>query len=177
MRGNSALPKHTRLQRRKAGYYLRVRVPDDVRHVIGKREVVRALGTADHAAALTRVRLQAVEADKLFARARRAPSGGKIIPVAAAPITKGRRKPSAADIERALASWFPGQTTLERQVALTALDADARHEALIGLFAMTMTRPNTPHLNMPSLRPGFGCRVRPPRWPTASSLRDLHWTP
>ncbi len=27
-------PKHTRLQHRKAGYYLRARVPDDVRPII-----------------------------------------------------------------------------------------------------------------------------------------------
>jgi hypothetical protein len=130
MSGKSALPKHTRLQRRKAGYYLRVRVPDDVRPIVGKRELVRALDTSDYATALMRVRLQAVEADKLFARARRAPRGGAIMPVAAMPIAMGRRKAAAVDVERALAAWFVGQTTLDRQVALTALDDDARHEAL-----------------------------------------------
>lgn len=129
------MPKHTRLQRRTAGYYLRVRVPDDVRPIIGKREVVRALGTTDYAIALTRVRLQAVEADKLFAHARRAPRAGAIMPVAAVPMATGRRKASTADVERALAAWFSGQTALDRQVALTALDDGARHEALTGLAA------------------------------------------
>src|SRR4051794_27885332 len=63
--------QHTGLQRRGARYYLRVRVPEPLRPLVGKREVTKALGTADYRTAVERLHQARVEVDALFKAARR----------------------------------------------------------------------------------------------------------
>lgn len=58
------------LQRRGNRWFLRVRVPAELRPVIGKSEIIRALKTGDRALADVRCREARVEVDKLFADAR-----------------------------------------------------------------------------------------------------------
>ncbi|HJQ59876.1 MAG TPA: site-specific integrase [Vineibacter sp.] len=141
--------------REKSGRYLfRVRVPDYVRKILGKdeiikalpddmrraliskdgkrkREIVTALGTKNYNDARVMACREFVEAHKLFRRVRRLTLSTKIIPIAAVPMPAGRRKPSTIDAERAMAAWFAGETSLDRQVALTALDDSARDEVLL----------------------------------------------
>jgi hypothetical protein len=62
---------HTRLYRRRATYYHRAAVPQYIQETYGKREETFSLRTKDRAEALTRVRVEAVRVDKLFAQHRR----------------------------------------------------------------------------------------------------------
>ncbi|MEI7608205.1 MAG: site-specific integrase [Rhodospirillaceae bacterium] len=64
------MPKHPRLQKRGSRFYLRARVPDDLRPVLGKREIREALDTADPREALKLVRMASVRVDALFAETR-----------------------------------------------------------------------------------------------------------
>jgi hypothetical protein len=100
------VPRHTRLQKRGSRYFLRVRVPTDLRSVIGKREIRKALGTSDPREALRRVRRASVEADALFETDR----------VRTAPDASDRFPASEADLERLVlqafhASEHPNLTT------------------------------------------------------------------
>jgi hypothetical protein len=88
------------LQRRNGMFYVRLKVPANVRHGIRKREVVRSLGTHDFKKAVSLYRREIAAVDALFERARQAGTG-KIIPLAVAPATRHRRLPSAPDVERA----------------------------------------------------------------------------
>ncbi len=65
------MAKQPRLHRRGARYYVRARVPDDLRAIIGRAEIKYSLGTADYREALVRVRLASAEIDAQFAEARR----------------------------------------------------------------------------------------------------------
>ncbi len=65
------MAKQPRLHRRGARFYVRVRVPDDLRDIIGRREIKYSLGTADYREALERVRLASATIDGQFAEARR----------------------------------------------------------------------------------------------------------
>src|SRR5947209_5520509 len=65
------LPRHTRLQRRGARYYLPAKVPSDLRIAIGTREIREALGTSDPREAVRRVRRRSVAVDELFEEYRR----------------------------------------------------------------------------------------------------------
>ncbi|WP_439648204.1 DUF6538 domain-containing protein [Albidovulum sediminis] len=58
------MPGHTRLYRRGAVYYHRAAVPQDIVATYGKREETFSLKTRDHAEALRRVRVAAVEVDR-----------------------------------------------------------------------------------------------------------------
>ncbi len=60
------MPRHPRLQKRGSRYFLRVKVPSDLRSAMGKREIRKALGTSDPREALKRVRKASVEADAVF---------------------------------------------------------------------------------------------------------------
>src|SRR5258708_4606276 len=91
-----ALPRHTRLQRRGARYYLRAKVPSDLREAIGKREIREALKTSDPKEALRLVRRRSVAVDELF-EAHRRKLGLKAAPLVPA---------SAADLERILLQSF-----------------------------------------------------------------------
>src|ERR1700730_4783778 len=64
--GVEDVPKHPRLQKRGSRYFLRVKVPTELRSAIGKREIRKALGTADPREALTRVRKASAETDAMF---------------------------------------------------------------------------------------------------------------
>ncbi|WP_374321921.1 DUF6538 domain-containing protein [Brevundimonas sp.] len=85
--------------RRGARYYLRRRVPLDLLAVYGKKEVVKALGTADYAEAKKRLASEWVALDKEFdeQRARLArPADSEAEPQAESPLAKyrqGRSKP------------------------------------------------------------------------------------
>ena len=59
-------------------YYLRARVPQDIVHVLGRREVKRTLGTADRKEALARIDVVAAEINEMFAEARRGLAGRRV---------------------------------------------------------------------------------------------------
>lgn len=59
------------LAKRGTRYFVRVRVPDRLRPIVDKREIVKALGTSDRAEALVRLRRARVEIDSLFLAAQR----------------------------------------------------------------------------------------------------------
>ena len=59
-------------------YYLRARVPQDLIHVLGRREIKRSLGTADRREALERIDLAAAEVGEVFAEARRRLSARRV---------------------------------------------------------------------------------------------------
>jgi integrase len=60
-----------RLIKRGGRYSIRVRVPDELRPILKKREIWKSLGTADHREAADRCRVASVEIDAEFAEARR----------------------------------------------------------------------------------------------------------
>lgn len=90
------MPRHPRLQKRGSRYFLRVKVPTDLRSAIGKREIRKALGTSDPREALKRVRKASVEADAVFETYR----------VRTAPYASVRVPASEADLERLVLQAF-----------------------------------------------------------------------
>lgn len=62
--------RHTGVQRRRNTWFLRRRVPADVRGPIGRTEIVRSLKTQDYTLAVQRAPLEALKIDEEFARAR-----------------------------------------------------------------------------------------------------------
>ena len=84
------MPKHPRLQKRGSVYYLRVKVPADLRDTMGKREVRESLRTSDPREALKLVRKRSVEVDEIFDAHRRKPgSGGRaLVPASAADVAR-----------------------------------------------------------------------------------------
>jgi hypothetical protein len=60
--------RHPRLQKRGSRYFLRVKVPTDLRSAIGKREIRKALGTSEPREALKRVRLTVMVATSTISR-------------------------------------------------------------------------------------------------------------
>jgi len=71
-KGLQKVSGHTRLYRRGAVYYHRAVVPADIVETYGKREELISLKTKDHAEALRKVRIKAVEVDNRFEEHRRA---------------------------------------------------------------------------------------------------------
>ncbi len=65
------MPKTPRLQKRSHRFFCRVRVPRDLREIVGRTEIVRALGTGDYREAVQRCRLASAEIDAELAEARR----------------------------------------------------------------------------------------------------------
>ena len=57
-------------------YYLRARVPQDIVHILGRREVKRTLATADRTEALAQIDVVAAEVNEMFADARRGRRAG-----------------------------------------------------------------------------------------------------
>ncbi len=51
------MPRHTHLMRRGSRYYLNVKVPTDLRHVLKKEIIRKSLGTSDYGTAIQRVRV------------------------------------------------------------------------------------------------------------------------
>ena len=63
------MPKISRLQRKGHKFYCRVTVPKDLREVVGRTEIVRALGTGQHRLAVERCRRVSAEIDAELAEA------------------------------------------------------------------------------------------------------------
>lgn len=59
------------LQKRGGRYSIRVRVPNRLRPIVGKREITKALGTADKREALARLHPARTEVERLFRAADR----------------------------------------------------------------------------------------------------------
>lgn len=90
------MPRHPRLQKRGSRYFLRVKVPNDLRLAVGKREICKALGTSDPREALKAVRKASAETDAMFELMR-----GKVIASAAT------LSPTApVDLERVIRQEF-----------------------------------------------------------------------
>jgi len=64
------MSKHTRLKRRGAVYYFRVKIPADLVEHYGKREILESLGTKDPKEALRKVRKRSEEQEQEFDRIR-----------------------------------------------------------------------------------------------------------
>jgi hypothetical protein len=63
--------QQNRLIRRGGVWTFRVRVPDKLRSVVGKREIWKSLGGVSHAEAARLARIESVRVDSLFAEAER----------------------------------------------------------------------------------------------------------
>jgi len=90
------VPKHPRLQKRGSRFFLRVKVPTDLRSAVGKREIRKALGTSEPREALKRVRQASAETDAMFEALR-----GRVV-VAAAALAPA----SPVDLERIIRQEF-----------------------------------------------------------------------
>jgi integrase len=94
--GVEDVARHPRLQKRGSRYFLRVKVPPDLRSAVGKREIRRALGTSEPREALKRVRQASAETDAMFEALR-----GKVIATVAA-----LAPASAVDLDRIVRQEF-----------------------------------------------------------------------
>lgn len=74
---NSTVPRHTRLLRRGSRYYLRAKVPADLRAVMGKSEIKWSLGTSDPREAERKIKFESAKADSIFEAERRRLNGTK----------------------------------------------------------------------------------------------------
>ena len=110
------MPKLPRLIRRCGRYSIRVRVPDELRPIIRKREIWRSLDTADHHEAVDRCRVASVEIDALFAEARRKDTS--------APLAH----PSDAEMHEWARQWLQEQerNALLERAKFSSLGADER---------------------------------------------------
>lgn len=88
--------RHPRLQKRGSRYFLRVKVPPDLRSAVGKREIRKALGTSEPREALKRVRQASAETDAMFEALR-----GKVTATVAA-----LAPASAVDLDRIVRQEF-----------------------------------------------------------------------
>lgn len=65
-----SMPGHTRLYRRHNGvYYLRAKVPEKLRPIVGKTEIRKSLGTTNYNSALSKVKGESIGVDVLFRNA------------------------------------------------------------------------------------------------------------
>jgi len=76
---NSEVALHNRLQRRDGTYYLRAKVPERLRSIIGKREIKRSLKTASPKEALALVKVESLAVDRIFAAAEAKLAGSKAV--------------------------------------------------------------------------------------------------
>jgi integrase len=88
--------RHPRLQKRGSRYFLRVKVPTDLRSTVGKREIRKALRTSEPREALKRVRQASAETDTMFEALR-----GKVAATVAA-----LAPASSVDLERVIRQEF-----------------------------------------------------------------------
>ena len=122
------MPKHPRLIRRGSRYSLRAKVPDELRAILGKREIWRSLETADHKQALDRVRVASVEVDAEFAAARRKLAGRSATAIDAQ---------TDAELHQLVLDWFgdrqrvalgrfdtPSSDTVDRDEVIATLRED-----------------------------------------------------
>lgn len=68
---NSKAMAQNHLLRRGTRYFFRRRVPDELRGIIGRKEIKKALGTSDHREAGKLARIEALKTDELFESKRR----------------------------------------------------------------------------------------------------------
>ena len=83
------MARYPGLMRRGTKWYLRVKVPDDLQHVIGKKEIWKSLRTGDHGKAKARYIEERAKVERQFALARNGPP----------PI-------DGDEVWRAVADWF-----------------------------------------------------------------------
>jgi integrase len=116
------VPRHPRLQKRGSRFFLRVKVPTDLRSIIGKREIRKALRTSDPREALKAVRKASAETDAMFDAVR-----GKVSAKVAALIPA-----SAVDLERIIRQEFHEMEVrrLQRDVEADEYDAEEILEIL-----------------------------------------------
>jgi integrase len=69
-RKEKVVAKHPRLQRRRAGYFFRAKVPAQLVPFIGSKEIVRSLNTSDYSEAVSRCRMRDALTDNAFTLAR-----------------------------------------------------------------------------------------------------------
>jgi len=115
------VPRHTRLARRDSGtYYLRAKVPTALRPIIGKSEIFKSLRTKDFKTAISRVKVESLEADRI---------------IAAAEMT--HRGQSGADVSDAELRWMAASAFVEfendslkrdSKIRLPFLDEDERED-------------------------------------------------
>lgn len=105
------MARHPRLQKRGSRYFLRVKVPTDLRSTVSKREIRKALGTSEPREALKRVRQASAEIDTMFEALR-----GKVAAKDAAPAPA-----STVDLERVIRQEFH---QMEKQRLQGYSDAD-----------------------------------------------------
>lgn len=79
-KGFNKVPGHTRLFRRNGTYYLRAKVPEKLRAIIGKREIQESLRTRDYRDAVKLVKPRSIRVDSQFeaARAQLAKQNGEL---------------------------------------------------------------------------------------------------
>ncbi len=104
------------LQLRGSHWSLRVRVPEDLKEVLGKTEIRRSLKTSDYGEACTRVRFERSKVDAEFARLRRQRTPEK------------NNEPTEQDLWFAAARLF---VELEQKAAKRDLEGFDLHEALM----------------------------------------------
>src|SRR5579864_8687340 len=92
--GMETVARQPRLLRRGGRYTLRVKVPQHLRPILGKREIWQSLGTGDHRIALKRLRLGSAEVDALFADAERGAAAG------------AASEPSDVELHHLIRRWF-----------------------------------------------------------------------
>ena len=114
------MPRHPRLQKRGSRYFLRVKVPADLRLTIGKREIRKALRTSDPKEALKAVRKASAETDAMFELMR-----GKVAASAVTTLFPA----SPVDLERAIQQEFHEMEIL-RQQRFVETDEHDREEIL-----------------------------------------------
>ncbi len=110
------VPGHSHLSRRGARYYFRIGVPENLRSIVGRRELIKSLDTADFKTALERVSIQEQACREIlhFARAQyEEKAKGKATPKPFEPliITSEKQASELArgwflEIEREGAQWW-----------------------------------------------------------------------
>lgn len=132
------VPGHSHLFRRGARYYFRIGVPENLRSIVGRRELIKSLNTADFKAALERVSVQEQACREILRSARvryEANKKGKATPKPFEPLIVTSEKHAAElariwflEIERQGAQWWQ-----ENRQKLSEVD---RNEELADLWHM-----------------------------------------
>jgi hypothetical protein len=112
-----AVTKHPRLTLRGTKWYLRTKVPEHLRPVVGKREIWQSLGTSDYRQAVKKLRIASAEVDALFFEAE-----GKL---------RGRTSDlTMVDIHHLVRSWFYKRESIAAAAFRSPADEDEREEAI-----------------------------------------------
>jgi hypothetical protein len=103
-------------------YYMRAKVPRVLRRIVGKSEIVKSLHTKDFSKALSRVKIESLEADRI---------------IAAAEVTY--RGQTVADVSDEELRWMAASAFVEfeneslkrdSKMRLTSLDEDEREDLI-----------------------------------------------